>query len=115
MTAWTTSADLRAQVLRRWERDELLAASFPLRLVLRAPASADLSDRFDAARAWAAEISQGARAGYRVYEVPVSYAGRSYEEGKKITWKDGFVAVKVILGARFRAVGASPTRAPQVQ
>jgi SAM-dependent methyltransferase len=27
---------------------------------------------------------------YRVYEVPVSYNGRSYAEGKKITWKDGF-------------------------
>ena len=66
MTAWTTPADLRAQVLRLWERDELLAATFPLRLVLRAPASADLSERFEAARAWAAEISQGARAGYRV-------------------------------------------------
>ena len=66
MTAWTTPADLRTQVLRLWERDELLAATFPLRLVLRAPASADLSERFEAARAWAAEISQGARAGYRV-------------------------------------------------
>jgi len=29
-----------------------------------------------------------ARRGYRIYEVPISYAGRSYEEGKKITWKD---------------------------
>jgi glycosyltransferase involved in cell wall biosynthesis len=29
----------------------------------------------------------------RVYEVPVSYAGRTYEEGKKITWKDGAAAL----------------------
>jgi hypothetical protein len=28
----------------------------------------------------------------RVYEVPISYHGRTYEEGKKITWKDGFAA-----------------------
>jgi glycosyltransferase involved in cell wall biosynthesis len=33
----------------------------------------------------------------RVYEVGISYYGRSYDEGKKITWKDGFKAVFVIL------------------
>ena len=26
----------------------------------------------------------------RIYEVPISYSGRTYAEGKKITWKDGF-------------------------
>lgn len=37
-----------------------------------------------------AEItSKIARAGWRVYEVPISYHGRTYAEGKKITWKDG--------------------------
>lgn len=34
-----------------------------------------------------------ARGGWRVYEVGISYSGRSYEEGKKITWKDGLKAV----------------------
>jgi glycosyltransferase involved in cell wall biosynthesis len=38
-----------------------------------------------------------ARKGLRVYEVPVSYSGRSYAEGKKITWKDGFAAIYTIL------------------
>lgn len=33
----------------------------------------------------------------RIYEVPVSYAGRTYEEGKKITWRDGVSAVRCIL------------------
>src|SRR5271169_2724021 len=33
----------------------------------------------------------------RVYEVPISYHGRTYEEGKKIGWKDGVKAVGVIL------------------
>jgi len=33
----------------------------------------------------------------RIYEVGVSYSGRTYEEGKKINWKDGFVALKCIL------------------
>ena len=39
--------------------------------------------------------------GYRVYEVPISYDGRGYEEGKKITWRDGVVALWVLLKYRF--------------
>lgn len=39
--------------------------------------------------------------GVRVYEVPISYAGREYDEGKKITWKDGFVALWALLKYRF--------------
>jgi len=38
---------------------------------------------------------------YRVYEVPITYDGRGYEEGKKITWRDGFVALWVLLKYRF--------------
>jgi len=34
---------------------------------------------------------------WRVYEVPITYAGRTYEEGKKITWKDGFQALWCIV------------------
>ena len=34
---------------------------------------------------------------FRIYEVPISYHGRDYSEGKKITWRDGIVAVCVIL------------------
>jgi glycosyltransferase involved in cell wall biosynthesis len=41
--------------------------------------------------------------GFRVYEVPITYDGRSYEEGKKIGWKDGFVALWVLLKERFTA------------
>jgi hypothetical protein len=33
----------------------------------------------------------------RIYEVGISYAGRSYDEGKKIGWKDGFRAIYCIL------------------
>ncbi len=36
----------------------------------------------------------------RVYEVPISYHGRTYEEGKKITWRDGIAALFHILRAR---------------
>jgi len=38
-----------------------------------------------------------ARAGYRVFEVGISYGGRSYKEGKKIGWKDGFSALWAIV------------------
>jgi len=34
-----------------------------------------------------------AKGGWRVYEVPISYAGRTYAEGKKITWRDGLRAL----------------------
>jgi glycosyltransferase involved in cell wall biosynthesis len=37
----------------------------------------------------------------RIYEVPISYAGRDYSEGKKIGWKDGIAAVYFILKYRF--------------
>jgi len=37
-----------------------------------------------------------ARGGYRIYEVPISYYGRTYDEGKKIGWKDGVRALYVI-------------------
>ena len=36
----------------------------------------------------------------RVYELPISYYGRSYSEGKKITWRDGFKAIFVLLRVR---------------
>jgi hypothetical protein len=35
--------------------------------------------------------------GIRIYEVGISYYGRTYEEGKKINWKDGFRAIYCIL------------------
>jgi glycosyltransferase involved in cell wall biosynthesis len=39
--------------------------------------------------------------GYRVYEVPITYDGRGYDEGKKITWRDGVVALWVLIKYRF--------------
>lgn len=43
-----------------------------------------------------------AKRGFRLYEVPISYSGRGYEEGKKITWKDGFGALWVLFKYRFK-------------
>mgnify|MGYP003348941316 FL=1 len=39
--------------------------------------------------------------GYRVYEIPITYAGRGYDEGKKITWTAGLGALWVLLKFRF--------------
>jgi hypothetical protein len=39
--------------------------------------------------------------GARVYEVPITYEGRDYAEGKKITWRDGFPALWALVKYRF--------------
>ena len=52
------------------------------------------SDRFGFEPEITAKIAKGK---WRVYEVPISYAGRTYAEGKKITWKDGFSTLWCIL------------------
>jgi len=36
----------------------------------------------------------------RVYELPIAYYGRTYAEGKKVTWRDGFKAIRVLLSVR---------------
>jgi glycosyltransferase involved in cell wall biosynthesis len=41
------------------------------------------------------------RRGYRIYEVPISYTGREMWEGKKISWRDGFVVLWTLLKYRF--------------
>ncbi len=38
----------------------------------------------------------------RIYELPISYYGRTYEEGKNITWRDGFKALWVLFSVRLR-------------
>jgi glycosyltransferase involved in cell wall biosynthesis/ubiquinone/menaquinone biosynthesis C-methylase UbiE len=42
-------------------------------------------------------VMKSAKRKFRIYEVPISYHGRTYEEGKKIGWKDGLKAFGVIL------------------
>ena len=44
---------------------------------------------------------KAARAGWRIYEVPISYSGRSYAEGKKIGWRDAVTALTAIIYYRF--------------
>jgi glycosyltransferase involved in cell wall biosynthesis len=44
---------------------------------------------------------KAARAGWRIYEVPISYSGRTYEQGKKIGWRDAIAALAAIIYYRF--------------
>lgn len=55
------------------------------------------SDRFGFEPEFTAKI---AKAGWRIYEVPISYSGRDYSEGKKITWRDGLLALFQIIWYR---------------
>ena len=56
------------------------------------------SNRFGFEPEFTAKI---AKRGYRIYETPISYSGRTYAEGKKIGWQDGLKAVFAILWFRF--------------
>jgi glycosyltransferase involved in cell wall biosynthesis len=56
------------------------------------------SDRFDFEPEVTAKVL---RKGVRIYEVPISYAGREFHEGKKITWRDGFSALFALIKYRF--------------
>ncbi len=57
-----------------------------------------VSDRFTIEPELTAKIARG---GWRIFEVGIGYAGRSYDEGKKITWRDGLEALWAILRFRF--------------
>lgn len=56
------------------------------------------SNRFDFEPEITAKVL---KKGYRIYEVPIYYAGRDYAEGKKITWRDGFAAMWALVRFRF--------------
>src|SRR6516162_1238988 len=56
------------------------------------------SNRFDFEPEITAKVL---RRGHRIYEVPISYAGREPDEGKKITWRDGVGALKALVKYRF--------------
>lgn len=56
------------------------------------------ADRFGFEPEFTAKV---ARRRFRIYETAISYSGRSYEEGKKITWRDGLAAIWYIFRFRF--------------
>jgi hypothetical protein len=80
--AWTTPADVKAKVRRRWDDGSLLCAyaadlPFPgLDLPLRGPSPGEISDDLDAARRWIAELEDGSDEGRRYELVHVDIGGR---------------------------------------
>jgi glycosyltransferase involved in cell wall biosynthesis len=59
------------------------------------------SDRFEFEPEITAKVL---RRGFRIYEVPISYAGREMSEGKKITWRDGLGALRALIKYRFSRI-----------
>jgi glycosyltransferase involved in cell wall biosynthesis len=78
-------------------------------LLKRLPLSAD---RFGFEPEVTARLAQ-ARA--RIYELPISYNGRSYAEGKKINWKDGVAAIWYVLRSNLVGPRAKPWERPEVE
>ena len=103
-TGWTSGADLRAQLARLWERGELARgivtgeSSFPLRLVLKGPGAADLAERFEAARAWAAELAALPR--LRIEWREVRHRVLGLQRVPQQAWVDSLDDALAILGRR---------------
>lgn len=83
MTAWTTPKDVEAKVRRRWKSGALLRAHAldepfdPIAVPLRRPTSAELAERLDDARRWAATIARAADGGRRFDVENTSVGGRA--------------------------------------
>jgi hypothetical protein len=99
---WTGPRELRAQLQRCWDRGELLAgivsgeASFPRRLTLKGPASAQLSQHFDRVRAWIAELR--ALPHYRVEMREVRHRVLGANQVPAAVWVDTLDDALAILG-----------------
>jgi len=99
---WTGSRELRAQLQRCWDRGELLAgvvtgeASFPRRLTLKGPTSAQLSQHFDRVRVWIAELR--ALPHYRVEMREVRHRVLGANQVPAAVWVDTLDDALAILG-----------------
>jgi hypothetical protein len=102
--SWTTPHELNAQLVRLWERGELLRplvtgeAAFPLRLALKAPTSPELTDRFEAVRAWTAELA--AMPHIRVEGREVRHRVHGLQRLPDQVWIDSLDGALALLGKR---------------
>jgi hypothetical protein len=101
---WTTPKDLKAQLARLWDRGELLreavndSARFPLRLTIKGPGSADISDRFEAVRAWTRELTDSAP--LRVEWQQVRHRVQGLQQLPSSVWIDSVADALTWLGRR---------------
>jgi hypothetical protein len=110
---WTTPADLRARVLRAWERGHLLAASltgelpYPWRLPLKGPTAANLGEQFDAARQWISDLADGARTegkpGYRLEFQEINHRQLGRNQVPVAAWLDREADALAVIGKRREA------------
>lgn len=109
--SWTTPAEIRAQLRQQWERGKFLSAlvegveSFPYRVSLKKPSSAELATRFDEVREWIAALSRSAR--YRVESKTIQHRVLGTNQVPVAVWVDSLEQLTALLGvgeelARFR-------------
>ena len=123
-TGWSTPADIRAELLRRWERGRLLAdvaehgELFPLRLGLKRPTSTELVTRFEEARAWVSGLHNLPQA--RLETRQVNHRQLGANSIPQAVWFDTVDAAAAVIGktrdlARFRALfDLTSTRFPEL-
>ena len=107
--AWTSPSDLRAQVLKLWDKGALLAglvspesecahaSRFPLRLNLASPSSTDLATRFSDVRVWAADLRSNATH-YRVQERELRHREVGSQTVPDAAWIDAHEAALCLVG-----------------
>ncbi len=122
---WTTPTDLRAQVLKLWDKGALLACLaggtplFPRRLTFKGPTSAELSQRFDEVRDWIAALNSQAKL-YRVVWRTVNHRVLSQNSVPHEVWIDTLEDALGLIGKsrdaeRFAAIVAlTGERHPQL-
>lgn len=104
---WTTPADLRAQLEKLWQRGDILAAIasaeplFPRRLTLKAPTSAQMTERFDEVRAWIAALHAAPH--YRVESREFRHRVFGANAVPAEAWVDSLDAALTLLGKRREA------------
>ncbi|MGB5540171.1 MAG: Wadjet anti-phage system protein JetD domain-containing protein [Gammaproteobacteria bacterium] len=105
--SWTGQSMLRAQLQRLWDRGDLLAelvtgeSSFPRRLSLKGPSSAEMSEQFDAVRKWIAGLC--ALPHYRVELRELRHRVLGFNQVPAAVWVDSLDAALAILGKRAEA------------
>jgi hypothetical protein len=102
--SWTTASDLKAQLLRLWERGDLLRplvtgdARFPLRLALKGPSSSELAERFDAVRVWIAGLVAIPR--IRIEWREINHRVHGTQRLPQSLWVDAQADAFVLIGKR---------------
>ncbi|MBN1928896.1 MAG: hypothetical protein JW764_05090 [Chlorobiaceae bacterium] len=104
-TGWTTPAEIRAQVLKLWNRGALLSAMvtgetlFPLRLTLKGPNSRQLSDHFTEVRDWITQLTAAAGP-YRIAWRTVNHRVLGSNEIPSELWIDSMDDALALIGKR---------------